>query len=58
MIKITYENPIFVLDMENDILMVTNEKYIQKWLGMGFKVISEEEARKHPKFSIIGDLVE
>ena len=57
MIKITYENPIFVLDMDKDILMVSNEKYLQQWLDRGFKIISEKEARKHPLFSSISDLV-
>lgn len=57
-IDIKFSNVLFVYNKENNILFFTTEKYLQRYLDMGFIIISDEDARKMPEFQLLKDKIQ
>ncbi|WP_193774739.1 hypothetical protein [Vallitalea guaymasensis] len=51
-------NEIYVYDEKGKILMLTNEKQLDYYLKLGFKRITEEEAKALPDYDKIKEILE
>jgi hypothetical protein len=56
-IKMIY-NEIYVYDERSKILTLTNEKQLNYYLKMGFKKITEEEAKALPDYDKIKEILD
>ncbi|WP_304942421.1 hypothetical protein [Vallitalea guaymasensis] len=51
-------NEIYVYDEKGKILMLTNEKQLDYYLKLGFKRITEEEAKTLPDYDKIKEILD
>lgn len=51
-------NEIYVYDEKSNILMLTNVKQLDYYLKIGFKRISEEEAKQLPDYDKIKEILD